>query len=89
MTDAEVAINAPLAPACFPSRMAWVQYLMSAQTVKTTAFRPFTDSGEFNASFNFCMDCTYEHRAAMRIASRCHPPSTAITRTKGDTACDL
>jgi hypothetical protein len=77
MSEGDITANAPVAPACFPSRTVWVQYLASAQESKTTATKPFT-RGAFNPSFNFCADCTYQHRLNMSRAGRCHPPASVM-----------
>lgn len=63
---------APPTPGCFPARMQWAEYLHQAQTTNRAESRPFKDK-RFQPEFNFCADCTTEHRRAMQYAGRCNP----------------
>jgi hypothetical protein len=68
---------APAAPACFPDRLQWAAYLLQCQMESGPRKKddiPFDPAGRYIPTFNFCRDCTREHREAMRADDRCHPP---------------
>jgi hypothetical protein len=68
-----IAIHAPPTPACFPDRLQWVAYLVSAQEVKHGVVRPFK-VGRFDEAFNHCADCDPAYRRQMLGEGRCNPP---------------
>jgi len=72
MRLAAVVDLAPPTPPCFPARMQWVEYLHQCQQSKRDALRPFA-ADIYRPAFNFCRDCTRDHRAAMTAAGRCKP----------------
>lgn len=73
MTLTEAKQVAPAAPACFGDRDGWVAYLVMCQdSAKREPGRPFAE-GKFKPSFDFCRDCTPEHRLLMRLTKRCEP----------------
>jgi hypothetical protein len=63
---------APPTPACFSSRTAWSEYLLAAQRSRKVYALPF-DGAVYRTSFNFCVDCSGEHKALMQLASKCLP----------------
>lgn len=65
-----IRVIAPPTPACFHDRLAWSEYLHSAQAHKVGKSRPF-EGGLYQAGFNFCRDCLAGHRADMTRQSRC------------------
>lgn len=71
---------APPSPPCFTDRLNWLEFVASAaeaqapgqpQVLLFEAGKPV----RFNLRFNFCADCTAEHRTAMAAATptRCRP----------------
>lgn len=72
MNIAQVIDMAPPTPACFPDRLMWSEYLLSAQQSKI-AVRPFDDRGVYRPTYNFCRECTQQHEAQMALAGKCQP----------------
>lgn len=73
MNRREALDAAPPTPACFPDRSAWAEYLLMCQdTSKRDSDKPYA-SGVFRPDFDFCSDCTAEHKRDMRFAGRCTP----------------
>lgn len=68
---------APERPKCFTSRGQWIVYLEEAaalQRPKHSGPLVIEDGvPRLNRDFNFCRDCTPEHKAAMQRARRCNP----------------
>jgi hypothetical protein len=71
-----IRMVAPPAPACFADRLAWAEYLASAMEIKSEATKPFKQA-IYQPSFNWCKDCTREHRRQMVAEHRCNPPVIA------------
>lgn len=74
-----IRIVAPPTPRCFADRLAWAEYLKSAMDIKSAETKPFKQA-IYQPSFDWCRDCTREHRLQMLAEDRCHPP--AIVRTE-------
>lgn len=73
---------APSAPPCFSSRLAWLQWLVSADAAftlnqGTACGSPLIlEAGQpvrFNRSIWFCEDCSIGYRSDMLKAGRCEP----------------
>lgn len=69
---ADVLTAAPPTPGCFPDRLQWSEYLLSAQRYSKARVLPFA-GGIYQPSWNFCNDCTRAHEAAMSAAGKCKP----------------
>jgi hypothetical protein len=73
------AALAPPAPPCFGARDTWLEYVASAAEAQKDEHAPgplVLKPGEpvhFNPAFDFCADCTVQHRARMNAAGRCEP----------------
>ena len=77
-----IRIVAPPTPGCFADRLAWAEYLSSAMDIKSAATKPFK-AAIYQPSFDWCKDCTTEHRRQMVAEKRCNPPTvTRPVRTK-------
>lgn len=70
----------PLAPPCFASRTAWLEYVQAADLAHMESENPGTGpmvsrsaTSEFNPRFNFCRDCNSAYAAAMTREGRCEP----------------
>jgi len=63
---------APPTPACYPDRDMWSEYLLSAQRSRKVYALPF-DGVVYRPSFNYCVDCSGEHKALMQASSKCQP----------------
>lgn len=76
MTEYQIALAAPPAPACYPTQRAWVLYLAACQDdkAKSGATHPFDRGGHFKPGFDYCVDCLPDHRRRMCSAARCNPP---------------
>ena len=70
LTLDQILAKAPPSPDCFPSRLQWASYLLSAQHYSK---KPPFAHGRWQRDFNFCADCTHEHAAAMKRADKCNP----------------
>lgn len=72
MTTARVI---PIAPLCFATRGAWVEFVTAADAVKEgadAAPRPWIKNGQtWNPEFHPCTDCSREYEAAMVAERRC------------------
>jgi hypothetical protein len=74
---------APPAPPCWPDRLTWIEYLVSASQgqvcgqgeVDPVKVLVFHAGGQptFNLRANFCSDCTPGFKAAMQAAQDCDP----------------
>lgn len=73
MNIAQALEQAPPTPACFPDRLQWAAYLLSAQENKRPVKRPFDDKGRFQPGFSFCADCTPAHADNMTARGKCNP----------------
>jgi hypothetical protein len=69
---AQVLDAAPPTPGCFPDRLQWSEYLLSAQKYSKSRVLPFA-GGIFQPAFDFCRDCTHAHRAEMSASGKCNP----------------
>lgn len=64
---------APAAPPCFADRSGWAAYLLLCQeTAKRESRRPFAE-GKFRVEFDFCRDCTDDHKLLMESQRKCVP----------------
>ena len=69
---AQVLDAAPPTPGCFPDRLQWSEYLLSAQRYSKARVLPFSN-GIFQNAFDFCKDCTRAHESEMALAGKCNP----------------
>lgn len=72
---------APVAPPCFQTRTAWLEYLCDAQIASNGHTRGPLDlrQGEamFNYDLDFCDDCTVKFAWQMQQQGKCHPKHLA------------
>ena len=73
-----ISIKAPPSPKCFEARDIWLSFLQSLMEIKTASTKPFRDD-QYQPAFNFCAQCTPEHRRQMVHERRCFPPITVAT----------
>ena len=68
---------APVAPPCFPTRTAWLEYLAAAAEAQTTKAPGPLDlrKGEpvFNFRHDFCAPCGAKYALAMQRQGLCKP----------------
>ena len=67
----------PVAPPCFPDRLTWVEFVVSADDATRRDERGPIDmrktDPKFNHQWNFCTDCLALHALAMVAQGRCNP----------------
>ncbi len=73
--------SAPPTPPCFHDRLAWAEYLRSAQSEKVGKAEPFKD-GKYQEGFNFCRDCNAQHSQDMHKQGKCIPPVAKPIRSR-------
>lgn len=85
MKDIREAMDAaPPTPECFPDRLQWSSYLLSAQQHAKASSKPFNKHGVFRADWNFCTDCTLAHTTLMTRQGKCNPSQFRVIPIKED-----
>lgn len=69
---------APVAPPCFPDRLAWLEFLQESDRAerRRDVLGPLDmrqPQPRFNFDFSFCGDCTAKHAREMGAKGRCDP----------------
>lgn len=76
---------APIAPPCFDTRSAWLEFVGAAadsqQPRRNGPLDMRKSPAEFSARFNFCTDCTIPRAKAMDAQGRCKPEWLSLLET--------
>ena len=80
----------PASPLCFPDRLTWVEFVVSADESVARGDRGPIDlrkpEPRFNHQWNFCADCLALHALAMVAQGRCNPQHLQQLQAKEEPA---